>query len=32
MVDMIYSRMLRSDGFRRRETLHEYTMEALDER
>lgn len=32
MVDMIYSRMLRSEGFRRRETLHEYTMEALDER
>lgn len=31
MVDMVYSRMLRSDLFRR-ETLHEYTMEALDEK
>lgn len=31
MVDMLYSRMLRSDGFRR-ETLHEYTLEALDEK
>lgn len=31
MADMIYSRMLRSDSFRR-ETLHEYTMEALDEK
>lgn len=30
MVDMLYSRMLRMDAFRR-ETLHEYTMEALDE-
>lgn len=32
MVDMIYSRMLRSEDFRRRETLHEYTLEALDEK
>lgn len=32
MVDMLYSRMLRSEDFRRRETLHDYTMEALDER
>lgn len=31
MVDIIYSRMLRSDYFRR-ETLHEYTLEALDEK
>lgn len=31
MVDMIYSRILRSDKFRR-ETLHDYTLEALDER
>ena len=32
MVDMMYSKMLRSEDFRRRETLHEYTLEALDER
>lgn len=31
MVDMIYSGMLRSDKFRR-ETLHDYTLEALDEK
>lgn len=31
MVDIIYSRMLRSDKFRR-EALHEYTLEALDEK
>ena len=31
MVDIIYSRMLRSDKFHR-ETLHDYTLEALDER
>lgn len=31
MVDTIYSRMLRSDKFRR-ETLHDYTLEALDEK
>lgn len=31
MVDMIYSRMLRSDSFRR-EALHEHTLEALDEK
>lgn len=31
MVDMLYSRMLRSDNFRR-EVLHEYTMEALHKR
>lgn len=30
MTDMLYSRMLSSDSFRR-ETLHEYTLEALDE-
>lgn len=30
MVDMLYSRMLRLDNLRR-ETLHDYTMEALDE-
>ena len=32
MIDMLYSRILRTEGFRRRETLHEYTMEALDEK
>lgn len=32
MIDMLYSRILRAEGFRRRETLHEYTMEALDEK
>lgn len=31
MADMLYSRMLRTDAFRR-ETLHEYTLEALDEK
>lgn len=31
MVDTLYSRMLRSDHFRR-ETLHEYTLEALNEK
>lgn len=31
MVDIIYSRMLLSDHFRR-ETLHEFTLEALDRR
>ena len=31
MVDTIYYRMLRSDKFRR-ETLHDYTLEALDEK
>lgn len=30
MIDMVYSQMLRTDRFRR-ETLHEYTMEALEE-
>lgn len=29
MVDIIYSRMLRMDDFRR-ETLHEYTLEVLE--
>ena len=31
MVDMLYSQMLQLDEYRR-ETLHEYTLEALDER
>ena len=31
MVDMLYSRMIQMDEYRR-ETLHEYTLEALDER
>lgn len=31
MVDLIYSRMLRSDNLRR-EAIHEYTMEALKEK
>ena len=31
MVDIIYSRLLRADEFRRG-TLHDYTLEALDER